>query len=161
MNNNLQDLLLNLNDLEKKIKILDNNIFKNKENKSDILYIYKKKIIELSIKYDEFLLDNKNNIIIDNKIKKIKNNIDLLIEYNEFINNNKRNSNINNISFINTIFLPLALITGYFGMNFSKMGNPTLKKGILSIHHAHKFVFILFLICIIVTLLLFHYNILM
>ena len=45
-------------------------------------------------------------------------------------------------------------------MNFYHMGNPTLKKGILSINHANKFVFILFFTTIILTLLLFHYNIL-
>ncbi len=44
------------------------------------------------------------------------------------------------------IALPLAIITGYFGMNFKSMGNPTHKKVILSIGYGQKLVFFLFFV---------------
>lgn len=153
-------ILSNLNNLENKIKKLDSMVLENKDYVLNDLYIYKKELIRISLEYDKYLFNNQNNDIIEHKIKNINQNIDLLIEFNNLNINIKKHKHISNISLINTIFLPLALITGYFGMNFSKMGSPTLKKGILSINHAHKFVFILFLCSIILTLLLFYYNIL-
>ena len=155
-----EDILIELNKLENKIKNLDYNILKDKKFVFKNLYIYKKKLIKISIEYDEYLLNNNKNKIIENKIKNINKNIKLLIEFHNLNINIQKHKSINNISLISTIFLPLGLITGYFGMNFYHMGNPTLKKGILSINHANKFVLILFFISITLTLRLFHYNIL-
>ena len=157
-----ENILIELNKLEEIIKNLDYNILKDKKFVFENLYIYKKKLIKISIKYDEYLLNSNNNKnkIIEYKIKNINKNIKLLIEFHNLNINIQKHKNINNISLVSTIFLPLSLITGYFGMNFYHMGNPTLKKGILSISHANKFVFILFLISIMSTLLLFHYHIL-
>lgn len=155
-----ENILIELNKLEEIIKNLDYNILENKKFIFKNLYIYKKKLIKISIEYDEYLLNNNKNKIIEHKIKNINKNIKLLIEFHNLNISIQKHKNINNLSLISTIFLPLSLITGYFGMNFYHMGNPTLKKGILSINHANKFVFILFIITIILTLLLFHYNIL-
>lgn len=152
------EILRQINQIENEIKILDEN--KDKEHKFDNLYKIKKKLIKISINYEEFIFKNNNNRNIENKIKNLTKNIDLLDKYYNLNMNIKTHKHLNNISLINTIFLPLTLITGYFGMNFSKMGNPTLKKGILSINNAHEFIFILFIISTILTLLLFHYNVL-
>jgi Mg2+ and Co2+ transporter CorA len=155
-----EDILIEVNKLENKIKNLDYNILKDNKFVFKNLYIYKKKLIKISIEYDEYLLNNNKNKIIEHKIKNINKNIKLLIEFHNLNINIQKHKKINNISFINTICLPLALITGYFGMNFYHMGNPSLKRGILSINNSNKFVFILFFISILSTLLLFHYNIL-
>lgn len=151
-------ILRELNKLENEVLLLEKK--KTEEYNLNNLHKIKKKLIDISIQYEEFLFKNNNNKNIDNKIKYLNKNINLLNEYYSLNINIKKHKNLNNISLINTIFLPLTLITGYFGMNFSKMGNPTLKKGILSINNAHEFILILFLISIISTSLLFHYNML-
>ena len=151
-------ILRELNKLENELLLLEKK--KKEEYNLNNLHKIKKKLIDISIQYEEFLFKNNNNKDIDNKIKYLNKNINLLNEYYSLNINIKKHKNLNNISLINTIFLPLTLITGYFGMNFSKMGNPTLKKGILSINNAHEFILILFLISIISTSLLFHYNML-
>lgn len=151
-------VLRELNKLENEVLLLEKK--KKEEYNLNSLHKIKKKLIDISIQYEEFLFKNNNNKNIDNKIKYLNKNINLLNEYYSLNINIKKHKNLNNISLINTIFLPLTLITGYFGMNFSKMGNPTLKKGILSINNAHEFILILFLISIISTSLLFHYNML-
>ena len=39
------------------------------------------------------------------------------------------------LTLVATIFLPLGVITGFFGMNFKSMGAPTLKSGVLNVNH--------------------------
>ena len=52
----------------------------------------------------------------------------------------------NILTIITTIFLPLGVIVGFFGMNFKSMGVPSLKKGIFNTPHAQHYVFWLGLI---------------
>ena len=60
------------------------------------------------------------------------------------------------LTLIATIFLPLGVIVGFFGMNFKSMGAPALKnKGVFNIKHADKFVFWMAIFSIIVISLIF------
>ena len=61
------------------------------------------------------------------------------------------------LSLISTIFLPLGFITGFFGMNFSSMGNPDIKSGILSVKNSHKFILILSVLSIVGILGIYRY----
>jgi len=47
------------------------------------------------------------------------------------------------ISLLGTIFVPIGIMVGYFGMNFKSMGNLTGNKGILSIMHSEKYIFVI------------------
>jgi len=62
------------------------------------------------------------------------------------------------LSLVSTIFLPLSFIVGFFGMNFKSMGSPTLKKGILNINHAEKFIFAISGIAIITIIAAFYFS---
>ena len=43
------------------------------------------------------------------------------------------------LTLISTIFLPLGVIVGFFGMNFKSMGAPSLRNtGIFNVKHAEK-----------------------
>ena len=104
----------------------------------------KKNIFEMKIKY----ADNE-------KIYRIVENIDdNLDEENKKLNNLKMTV----ISALGTIFLPLGFITGFFGMNFNTMGNPTLKKGILAVKHVDKFIITLSTFSIIIISFLYYIN---
>jgi magnesium transporter len=104
----------------------------------------KKNIFEMKLKY----ADNE-------KIYRIVENIDdNLDEENKNLNNLKMTM----ISALGTIFLPLGFITGFFGMNFNTMGNPTLKKGILAVKHVDKFIISLSIFSIIIISTLYYIN---
>ena len=60
------------------------------------------------------------------------------------------------ISLISTIFIPFGVITGYFGMNFASMGNPGIKKGILSSRDSEKHLFVLFVTIALFVVLVHH-----
>ena len=59
------------------------------------------------------------------------------------------------LTIIATIFLPLGVIVGYFGMNFKSMGAPSLKKGIFNTPNAQNYVFWLGLIASILVISIF------
>ena len=124
-------------------------------------YKINKSILKLRIRIESLQIKHAN----DSKILKKINN------YNDrttfFMNTIKNIDDFNNIkdlraqarsirilTIINMVALPLAVITGYFGMNFRSMGNPTHTKGILSHLHGQKLVFILFFVSIIVMIII-------
>jgi Mg2+ and Co2+ transporter CorA len=104
----------------------------------------KTQLFEMKVKYAE-----------NEKIYRIAENIDdNLDEENRKLNNLKMTV----ISALGTIFLPLGFITGFFGMNFNSMGNPTLKKGILAVKHVDKFIISLSIFSIIIISALYYVN---
>ena len=56
------------------------------------------------------------------KLEKIKESLDLLKEDVELETEISQNYILNMMTVVETIFLPLGVLTGYFGMNFSAMG---------------------------------------
>ena len=60
------------------------------------------------------------------------------------------------LTMIATIFLPLGVIVGFFGMNFKSMGAPSLKNtGIFNVKHAEKIIAGLSIVSSIIILLIF------
>ena len=101
------------------------------------------------------LFDLKLKYANDEKLYRIVTNIDdNLDEENRKLNNLKMTV----ISALGTIFLPLGFITGFFGMNFNTMGNPTLKKGILAVKHVDKFIITLSVFSIVIISALYYIN---
>ena len=97
--------------------------------------------------------NNPNNTEINNEIEKhlkiIGNSLNLIDNYFRNMTNKISERTIKRLTLINTIFLPLGVIVGYFGMNFTSMGLINLKKGIYTIKHGQLFVLLL---CIILYL---------
>ena len=138
-------------------KIKDNKVLTEKLfNLHKKIFILNLKIHQLELKYPR---DEKVKILIK-KMDFILENFNLLNDFNkEILQQNKKRA-IDTLTIVNTIFLPLALITGFYGMNFKSMGVPSLKKGVFTIKHAQRYIFFLFLFFIIIILIIFYFNIL-
>ena len=107
---------------------------------------------------------NRNEGIEDNrwiqlleKLKRLKKMTDKLIETLHNKIEIRGHGAMNTLSKIGFIFLPLTLITGYFGMNFTSMGmvgHNQNKKGILMTRHGHHYVRFMLIFVLLVALML-------
>ena len=92
-------------------------------------------------KYIQEIYELKQKYLTNNQAYDILEHIESFLKYQ----NQKLDSYKNTIiSIISTIFIPFGVITGYFGMNFSSMGNPGIKDGILASKNSEKYLFIMF-----------------
>jgi len=151
------NLLVNIDN-----KILNSNI-KDNDKLTNELFIIRKKIFNVNFKLHKLeLLDNQNqNLnILKNKIKYMNDNFKLINDFNKQILQKNKKKAIDTLTIVNTIFLPLSLITGYFGMNFKSMGAPSNKSGIFTIKNSQLFVFLLFISLTFLVIVLFYHNIL-
>ena len=108
-------------------------------------------------------LDKYIDEIMELKFKNIDNNKEYkqLSHIQEYLNqkiNSKNQININLLSFINILFLPLGIIVGFFGMNLYSMGNPTLNKGILKEMNGTQVIIILTIISFIASYYVYNYH---
>tara|TARA_Y100000591_G_scaffold331024_1_gene363646 strand:- start:963 stop:1364 length:402 start_codon:yes stop_codon:yes gene_type:complete len=126
-----------IDELYKKIEKNDNISVKDLHKYMDESWILEKKYMNTSDK--EW-----------NRIKHIQDYLNYLLQKHDTFQ-----SGI--LSLIATIFLPLGVIVGFFGMNFKSMGSPALKTGVFSIKHAEKVIFTLGLISAI-TVIVFFYS---
>jgi magnesium transporter len=152
-----------INKLEKEVSKLDDLVgFKKPDHElitDRIFYINKLRLfLEIKIYKSKF---DKNNPEMEKLIKRLEllnKNINIIQTYNTQLYNKKQSKALDTLTVVNTIFLPLTLIVGYFGMNFKSMGCPTTKTGILTFKYGQTFVFILIILITCFTLFLFKNN---
>ena len=135
------NLIKQLNDME--------NIFIKEKHSKDILnkfHILKKNVIKFVM-----LSNDKSSIdILNNKLKLIE---DYLDNKTALDTNNK----LDFLTILNTIFLPLGFIVGFFGMNFYVMGGQTTGKGIYSSKNGYSIIIKSFLLSIVIIIMLLKY----
>lgn len=125
--------------LANKSEDLQNNILKVRKALM-IFKDYYQEISDLMADFAEndndfFDEDNLNYFdIIYGRAQRLKGRTEMYLEYllqvreaHKELINERQNRNMNYLTVISTIFLPLTLITGWFGMNFENM--PGLKNG--------------------------------
>jgi len=98
---------------------------------------------------------------LDEGIEKMRKNLKLIDAYERRNAVLGQKKSLDILTLISLIFLPIGAIVGYFGMNFGSMGNPTGSgSGILNIKYGQLFVYSLFFISILITLIIIHrfYN---
>ena len=166
----IQELNDDIKTLESRVDILNNEfltegkgIIENSKRFTNINKLY----LELRLRMNHInneLEKNKNKRYRDDKIEqyekrlsKIKGSLDLLNEELKRETEEMQSSKLHMLTLIETIFLPLGVITGYFGMNFSSMGGHVGSKhkpapGILGVKYGQGLVWILILGCIIIVL---------
>ena len=99
----------------------------------------------------------------DNKMEKMKASLDLLNEELQRETDENQSYTLNMLTLVETIFLPLGVLTGYFGMNFSSMGGHVgdghkPAPGILGIRYGQGFVWGIMLICTLIILYSFDWT---
>jgi len=158
---NLEEIEKNMLVLEKQVSDLDNKISFEKpdhEYISNARFAINKlklflelKILELELHQEEHKKKLQN---IMQRLHIVDKNLEIIKDFNTAIHNKRQTKAIDSLTIVNTIFLPLSLIVGYFGMNFGSMGCPTTKSGILTMKYGQIFVIgLLFSITIIVYFL--------
>lgn len=127
----------------------------------DVIDLEKKYFKETKITHslnNQYLLDVyelKRKYVNDIHNHKALDNFEKYIKFKDNMLDSAKNTLIALFSFV---FLPLGFITGFFGMNFGSMGNPNIRKGILSISYSH--IILLFLsIMILFTSFVYFYDI--
>lgn len=146
-----------IEDMENELSRLDDDILNNKtENfnqnicviRNDLLYLthYYEQLIDVC----EELLQDENNFfknqeihhlrILSDRILRLHGNVQLLKDYMLQIREacqSQMDMNLNHIMYIftvvTTIFLPLTLIVGWYGMNFTNMPELRWKYGYISV----------------------------
>ena len=151
-----------IDEINKQLIKLDETIIQGGKLKEISLQFYKIKkefvLIETRIVQKSF-----NNTIsneLQEQIKKTEKNIEIIEKYIQLKNGEQMKNTIDVLTYLNTVFLPLGLITGFFGMNFIQFGNPPTnsnKKGIFAMKNPHTFIAILFVISIVVTYFIMKY----
>lgn len=127
LNNNRHDNKQYLDELDKLENIVENSD-KYISNQGDI------------VKYIDKLIDLEGNFLEDEN-KKEWNRIQRLHKYLNHLLVRRRDLLSSVLTMVTTIFLPLGVLVGYFGMNFRSMGVPSLKKGIFTINNAQHRIF--------------------
>lgn len=132
------------------IQLEDDVMNETVENFQKRLLPIRKELLELRVYYDELadaaqeLEDDENAVFSDDQLKffgtisnradRLKGKTSHLLEFAQQVKDvyqsqidTKQNRNMHYLTLISAIFLPLTLITGWFGMNFENM--PGLKHG--------------------------------
>ena len=163
---NLEEIEKNMFVLEKQVTDLDNKISFEKTDHEYIanarFAINKLKLfLELKILGLELHQEEHKNKLenIMKRLHIVDKNLEIIKDYNTSLHNKRQTKAIDSLTIVNTIFLPLTLIVGYFGMNFKSMGCPTVKTGILTMEYGQIFVIGLLVSITIIVYLLFKYEI--
>ena len=163
---NLEDIEKNMIVLEKQVSDLDNKISFEKpdhEYISNARFAINKlklflelKILGLELHQEEHKKRLEN---IMKRLHVVDKNLEIIKDFNTALHNKRQTKAIDSLTIVNTIFLPLTLIVGYFGMNFKSMGCPTIKTGILTMEYGQIFVIGLLVSITIIIYLLFKFEI--
>ena len=145
------------NDMTNDFNKLNDNILKgntsDRELTSEIAHI-RNKMLYISLLYSQDKIENpdKDWTKLDKIFNILQKNLKYINTYEETNIIRDQKSNINILTWINIIFLPLTLIVGYYGMNFASMGSPSKSSGPFSMRYGQLWVFGLFLSAIILTI---------
>lgn len=122
------------------------------------LYKLRKLYLRSELKINQYMLSDevkkKNIMPILRRLRLLRKNLQFLDSYSNNILRVKQKQSLDSLTLVTLIFLPLSLITGYFGMNFKAMGSPAMKSGIFSWESGQNLVFFLFMISIVIILVL-------
>jgi len=161
LNKDIDQIISILLDLDDRFLSKKNINDKKIEN---VMIDLRKKIFQVNFYLHKLELSDSNNDALIKQIKKkhqfMLENYQLINDYSKQVLERDKKKSMDTLTMVNTIFLPLGLITGYFGMNFKSMGSHTHNKGILSFTHGQTLVVTLFLTISLFILYLFHNNVL-
>ena len=144
-------------DLEKKFSSLNDDILEGRSSDKQLasqVSDIRSKMLYASLLYSRQKLQDpdKDWSDEDKVFDTLENNLKYINTYEDTKVLRQQKSNINILTWVNTIFLPLTLIVGFYGMNFGSMGAPARGKGPFTMRHGQLWVFFLFAVAILATL---------
>lgn len=154
-----QDISVVITMLKDEMSTLNNGILKGKNDKTieENINDIRKKLLYTNLLFNEKMIEQPNKDWSKQKetLENLTNNMNFIDKYeqNNILVAQKKNINI--FTWFSVIFLPLTLITGYYGMNFRSMGSPSNNEGPFSWKYGQLWVFLLFIISIIFTTIIF------
>jgi len=172
----IQEFRMDMEILETRIDNLNNDflinnkgLMENTEKFRGINKVY----LELRLRLNHIIkeLENKKNDKhktdkieeYEKLMTKMKDSLDLLSEELKRETDESQAGTLHMLTLVETIFLPLGVLTGYFGMNFSSMGghvgddhNPA--PGVLGMRYGQGFVWAIMLVCVVMILYAFGYT---
>lgn len=155
-NKDIENLIDNLKDEISELNTDILNATKSDKNIEETIIDVRKKLLYTNLLLNDNILDNTNKDWSEQKqiMAKLSVNMSYIDKYEERNLAVNQKKNIDIIAWFGVIFLPLTFITGYYGMNFASMGSPSTKSGPFSWKYGQLWVFVLFLISIILTILI-------
>ena len=115
--------------------------YKDHQYINNKIFKVKQQLLHLKIANYNKELHSSATLNYKKKLKLLSSEINDLDKYHSNILKLKKKKALDILTIINTIFLPLTFITGYFGMNFNSMSNI---NGIFRIKSAETFLFFIF-----------------
>ena len=162
----LNELNSQLDEISKQMIDIEEIIIKGDYNSKNIhskIYATRKLYLRTEMTINQQLLSGKlqkDNIMTTlRKLRLINKNLTFLDRYYNNIIQMKQKQSIDSLTLVTFVFLPLTLITGYFGMNFNAMGSPKIGSGVFTWKRGEHFVFFLFIISIVIILALVKMNV--
>ena len=150
----IQDLF---DDLEKQFDNLNESILKGEMSNmqtTKTISAIRSKMLYASLLYSQRKIKDPTGDWTDDDrmFGLFQDNLKYITAYEETNILRQQKSNINLLTWVNTIFMPLTLIVGFYGMNFASMGSPSRTTGPFAMKHGQLWVFFLFGVAILLTL---------
>ncbi len=144
-------------DLEKQFNNLNESILKGKMSNTQTtktISNVRSKMLYASLLYSQRKIKDPTGDWTDDDrmFGLLQDNLKYITAYEETNILRQQKSNINLLTWVNTIFMPLTLIVGFYGMNFASMGSPSRTTGPFAMKHGQLWVFFLFGVAILLTL---------
>lgn len=147
-----------ISSLQTEVENLNKTILNNTTGDKEVTDTFndaRKKLLYTQLVFNNQKLINpdKDYSSEEKKLEIIKENIKVIESYEQNNILSRQRKSIDTITWITIIFIPLTLITGYYGMNFGSMGAPATSKvdGPFNFKHGQLWVFFLFAISITLT----------
>lgn len=157
----LEGINKQMDDISEKMIDIEKSIIKGDTDNKDVhakIYATRKLYLRAQLTLNQQLLSGKlQQDDIGSTLRRLRlinKNLNFLDRYYNNIMQVKQKQSIDSLTLVTLVFLPLTLITGYFGMNFKAMGSPSMGRGIFTWRRGEHLVFFLFIISIVVILAL-------
>jgi magnesium transporter len=153
-----------LDKIEHETRLLDEELLHGQPPDSELIMVgmhtIRKNLLLFNIALDKHIIRTHNMSERDiddirDRIDIIDKNLNLISDLHKTNLEQQQKNSVDTLTFITLLFLPLTLITGYYGMNFGSMGTPAGKrgKGIFTILYGETWVFVLFFVSIALALI--------
>jgi Mg2+ and Co2+ transporter CorA len=146
-----------LTELKTEVEKLNDTILHSTSSDDEVQHTIKdvrKKLLYTGIYYNNAKLADPSQDWkkTDEEMDILSENIEIILNYEQRNILSKQQNSLSILTWLGIIFLPLTLITGYYGMNFNSMGSPSTNQGPFSWKYGQLWVLFLFVFSALLTI---------